>query len=117
VFVLDNSHLKSLAGKVSADFDYLVTLDNDSFPYAFSQLGHTIAPLERSNRVNYHFLMGCIYGDVIYHHGAVSRMAILWISADRDADERIHATLRDAAFQDLDYLIAVLRGQRRMTSA
>jgi hypothetical protein len=185
--LLERSHpgaLDYLARKASASFDFIVTVDNDSFPvrndwldvlvgaceggaavsgvyrdemapeiepfihvsglcvrprdllalnvsfgrgvapenehnqdvgqkitYAFSQSGRTIAPLERSNAVNYHFLMGGIYGDVIYHHGAGSRRAIFWTSADREADERIAAALRDAAFGDLDHLIAVLRGQ------
>jgi hypothetical protein len=81
--------------------------------YAFTQAGRTIAPLERSNRVNYHFLMGGIYGDVIYHHGAGSRRAIFWTSTDRDTDERVHTALRRAAFDDLDRLLAVLRGQAR----
>jgi hypothetical protein len=185
--LFERSHpgaLDYLARKVSSDFDYIVTLDNDSFPvrddwlevlvsecekgaavagvyrdemapaiqpfvhvsglcvrsrdlraldvsfgrgatpeiehnqdvgqkitYEFSQRGRTIGPLERSNRVNYHFLMGGIYGDVIYHHGAGSRRAIFWTSTDRDTDEHVHTTLRNAAFSDLDHLLAVLRGQ------
>jgi hypothetical protein len=78
--------------------------------YEFTRLGRTIAPLERSNSVNYHFLLGGIYGDVIYHHGAGSRRGRFWTSADHDTDERVNAALRDAAFKDLDHLIAVLRG-------
>ena len=185
--LLERSHpgaLDYLARRASADFDFIVTVDNDSFPvrddwldvlvsacqggaavsgvyrnemapeidpfihvsglcvrprelealdvsfgrgvdpeiehnqdvgqkitYAFGQAGRTIAPLSRSNTVNYHFLMGGIYGDVIYHHGAGSRRAIFWTSGDRETDERVHATLRSAAFADLDHLIAVLRGQ------
>jgi hypothetical protein len=185
--LLERSHpgaLDYLARKTAPDFDYLVTLDNDSFPvrndwldvlisgcekgaavagvyrdemapmiepfihvsglcvrpkelralkvsfgrrirpdaehnqdvgqkitWTFTQSGRTIAPLERSNKVNFHFLMGGIYGDVIYHHGAGSRRAIFWTSTDRATDERIHTALRDAAFTDLDHLLAVLRGQ------
>jgi hypothetical protein len=185
--LLERSHpgaLDYLARTVSADFDYLVTLDNDSFPvrddwldvlvgeceqgaavsgvyrnemapaiapfihvsglcvrrvdlralnvsfgegaqpqiehnqdvgqkitYEFTRLGRTIAPLQRSNALNYHFLMGGIYGDVIYHHGAGSRKGKFWTSTDRDADDQVNAALRDAAFKDLDHLIAVLRGQ------
>jgi hypothetical protein len=184
--LLERSHptaLDHLARKVPAGFDYIVTLDNDSFPvredwldvmigacedgaavsgvyrdemapaihpfihvsgfcarlrdvralnvsfgrelrrdgdynqdvgqkitYEFKRLGRTIAPLRRSNSVNYHFLIGGVYGDVIYHHGAGSRQAIFWTPSDRDADERVSATLRDVAFADLDHLIAVLRG-------
>jgi hypothetical protein len=170
--------LDYLANKISADFDYIVTLDTDSFPVRddwldvligackdgaalagvyrnemastihpfihvsglcisrrdfltldvsfarkisqdvgqniteeIQRLGHKIAPLERSNDVNFHFLVGGIYGDVIYHHGAGSRKAEFWTSTDLDADELISVALRDAAFQDLDHLIAILRGE------
>jgi hypothetical protein len=185
--LLERSHpsaLDYLASRVPVDFQYIVTLDNDSFPvredwlevlvseceqgatvsgvhrnemapdihpfihvsgfcvrrrdlqaldvsfghdlrqdvgynqdvgqkitYEFTRRGRTIAPLQRSNTVNYHFLIGGIYGDVIYHHGAGSRRASFWTPSDRAADERISATLRDAAFSDLDHLIALLRGQ------
>jgi hypothetical protein len=169
--------LDYLVGRVAPDFDYVITLDTDSFPVRddwldvlinacedgaavvgvyrdemapsirpfihvsglcvrrrdlcalrvsfarrrsqdvgqniteeFRRLGRKIVPLERSNRVNYHFLVGGIYGDVIYHHGAGSRNAEFWTSTDCDADELVSTALRDAAFRDLDHLIAVLRG-------
>ena len=79
--------------------------------YELLRRGRTIAPLKRSNEVNYHWVIGGIYGDVIYHQGAGSRNAIFHTSNDRRNDERIGAMLRDAAFEDLDHLIAVLRGQ------
>jgi hypothetical protein len=72
--------------------------------------GRTIAPLYRSNRVNFHFLIGGIYGDVIYHHGAGSRRPEFWTTSDLDGDDLIHTTLREAAFADVDHLVAVLRG-------
>jgi hypothetical protein len=170
--------LDYLAGKVSADFDYIITLDTDSFPVRddwldvligaceegatlagvyrnemastihpfihvsglcirprdfraldasfarkmsqdvgqniteeLRRLGRRIAPLERSNDVNFHFLVGGIYGDVIYHHGAGSRKAEFWTSTDLDADELVSVALRDAAFEDLDHLLAILRGE------
>jgi hypothetical protein len=170
--------LDYLVSRVSPDFDYIVTLDTDSFPVRddwlgvligacedgaaltgvyrdemaptirpfihvsglcvrrrdlralsvsfarrrsqdigqnvtdeLRRLGRKIAPLERSNQVNCHFLIGGIYGDVIYHHGAGSRKPEFWTSTDLDADERISIRLRDAAFQDIDHLIAVLRGE------
>jgi hypothetical protein len=176
--------LDHLAKRVPADFDYIVTLDTDSFPvrddwldvlvseceqgaavagvyrdelapkinpfvhvsglcirarelrdldvsfgkemrtadeynqepgqkitYELIRRGRKIAPLNRSNKVNCHWLIGGIYGDVIYHQGAGSRNAIFHTSNDRGTDERVGAALRDAAFQDLDHLIAVLRGQ------
>jgi hypothetical protein len=185
--LLERSHpsaLDYLAHKVAADFDYIVTLDNDSFPvrddwldvlvgeceqgaavagvyrdemapaiepfihvsglclrprdlralnvsfgrdarpeiehnqdvgqkitHEFTRLGRTIAPLRRSNEVNVHFLIGGIYGDVIYHHGAGSRKGMFWTSTDRQTDDRVNAALRAAAFADLDHLIAILRGQ------
>ncbi len=176
--------LDHLAAHVPADFDYIVTLDNDSFPvrdqwldvlvgacergaaisgvyrdemapaiapfihvsglcirprdlralnvsfgrdagpqiehnqdvgqritYELTLRGREISPLRRSNELNYHFLIGGIYGDVIYHHGAGSRKGKFWTSTDRENDDRVNAALRQAAFEDLDRLIAVLRGQ------
>lgn len=172
--------LDYLVSRVSPDFDYIVTLDTDSFPVRddwldvlldackdgatltgvyrnemaptirpfihvsglcvrrrdlraldvtfarkrsqdigqniteeFQRLGRKIIPLERSNGVNCHFLIGGIYGDVIYHHGAGSRKPEFWTSTDLDADEQVSVRLRDAAFQDLDHLIAVLRGETK----
>jgi len=185
--LLERSHpaaLDYLARKVPSDFDYIVTLDNDSFPvrddwlevlldgcergaalagvyrdemapeiapfihvsglcvrpgelralgvsfgreanpeiehnqdvgqritYELTRRDRTIAPLKRSNALNYHFLLGGLYGDVIYHHGAGSRKGRFWTSRDRDTDDRVNAALREAAFRDLDHLIAVLRGE------
>jgi hypothetical protein len=79
--------------------------------YEFKRLGRAIAPLERSNEVNFHFLIGGIYGDVIYHQGAGSRKAGFWTSTDRQSDQQIYDVLRDAAFRDLDHLLDVLRGR------
>jgi hypothetical protein len=185
--LLERSHpgaLDYLARKVAKEFDYVVTLDNDSFPvrddwldvlvgecergaalagvyrdemapeiapfihvsglciraadllaldvsfgagaspeiehnqdvgqritYELTRHGRTIAPLRRSNTLNVHFLMGGVYGDVIYHHGAGSRKGKFWTSTDRETDDRVNAALRDAAFKDLDHLVAVLRGE------
>jgi hypothetical protein len=184
---LERSHpaaLDYLARKVAADFDYIVTLDNDSFPvrgdwleilvgecekgaalagvyrdemapsiepfihvsglcirprdlrelnvsfgrdarpeiehnqdvgqritYELTRQGRTIAPLRRSNVVNVHFLIAGLYGDVIYHHGAGSRKGMFWTSTDRQTDDRVNAALREAAFKDLEHLIAILRGE------
>ena len=79
--------------------------------YEFLRAGRKIGPLKRSNKVNYHFLIGGIYGDVIYHHGAGSRPAKIRGQADIDADEKMKNTLREAAFRDIDHLVSVLRGQ------
>jgi glycosyl transferase family 2 len=83
--------------------------------YAWSQTvlsgGGRIAPLRRSNLVNHHFLMGGIYGDLVYHQGAGSRPAKFWRPTEAAGDEeRIRQQLRDRAFADLDGLISELRG-------
>ncbi len=46
---------------------------------------------------------------MIYHHGAGSRKPEFWTSTDLNADEQVSVKLRDAAFEDLDHLIEVLR--------
>lgn len=74
-----------------------------------------LSPLWRSNCYEAHFLMGGVYGDLVYHQGAGSRRARFHTSDpvhDR-RDERIRTTLRDAAFEDLDHLVAVLSGRAR----
>jgi hypothetical protein len=76
----------------------------------FDRSGRTIAPLKRSNALNFHFLIGGIYGNVIYHHGAGSRRPKFWTASDIEQNDRVSAVLRDAVFQNLDHLVAVLRG-------
>ena len=94
----------SFARKRSQDIGQNITEE-------FQRLGRKITPLERSNDVDCHFLIGGIYGDVIYHHGAGSRKPEFWTSTDLNLDEQVSVKLRDAAFQDLDHLIKVLRGE------
>jgi Glycosyl transferase family 2 len=72
--------------------------------------GGLIGRLRRSNTHNMHFLMGGVYGDLVYHHGAGSRHASFWTSFDTSADEAVRTALRDAAFRDLDGLIDFLTG-------
>jgi hypothetical protein len=76
--------------------------------------GGRIAPLRRSNKVNYHFLMGGVYGDLVYHQGAGSRRARFWTSRHEDAfaEEQTRLILRDRAFGDLDGLISELTSRR-----
>jgi hypothetical protein len=69
-----------------------------------------ISRLHRTNVRNMHFLMGGVYGDLMYHHGAGSRHAYFWTSFDPNADEAVRLALRDAAFADLDGLIDFLSG-------
>ena len=71
--------------------------------------GH-IAALRRSNKRNPHFLIAGLYGDLVYHHAAGSRPAWFYASDDQEEDERIRVQIRDAVFNDLDHLVAVLRG-------
>jgi hypothetical protein len=72
--------------------------------------GGRLSRLRRSNARNMHFLLGGVYGDLMYHHGAGSRHASFWTSFDPDADEAVRVALRDAAFRDLDGLIGFLTG-------
>jgi hypothetical protein len=72
-------------------------------------------PLRRSNVRNVHPLMGGIYGDLVYHHGAGSRRPLFWGNLSTGRDELARQVLRDAAFTDLSGLIAQLRGERPWT--
>jgi hypothetical protein len=73
--------------------------------------GRPVVGLRRSNERNAHFLIGGIYGDLVYHHAAGSRRAGFRTSTDPLEDERVRVLLREAAFCDFDHLVAVLRGQ------
>ncbi len=77
---------------------------------AVEQAGARASKLRRSNAFNAHFLMGAVYGDLVYHQGAGSRAPTF--SARRDAAhaESVRLALRDAAFQDLDMLVDALAG-------
>jgi hypothetical protein len=79
--------------------------------------GGRVSRLRRSNARDVHFLMGGIYGDLVYHHGAGSRHASFWTSTDRQADEEIRVALRDAAFNALDPLIDLLAGDSPLEEA
>jgi hypothetical protein len=78
---------------------------------AMQDAGRPLHPLRRSNARNLHFLLGGLYGDLIYHQGAGNRRARFWTSTDPETDERTRIALRDAAFRDVDRLIASLRGE------
>jgi hypothetical protein len=73
--------------------------------------GRDLYKLRRSNARNLHFLMGGIYGDMIYHQGSGSRLPKFWIPSDPVEDERARLILQTMAFADLDRLIAYLRGK------
>lgn len=70
-----------------------------------------VMAMRRTNARNAHFLLAGIYGDTVYHHGAGSRPAWFYASADQGQDERMRVLLREAAFHNFDHLIAVLRGE------
>ena len=72
--------------------------------------GGRISRLRRSNAWNPHFLMGGIYGDLVYHQAAGSRSARFRLTDESDDDEVLRCALRNAAFRDLDRLLAVLTG-------
>jgi hypothetical protein len=97
-------------GKYKQNADYTQDV-GQKITYELLHAGRQIAPLRRSNEVDFHFLMGGIYGDVIYHHGAGGRRASFRTDRDQTGNRRISDALREAAFEDIDHLIAVLRGQ------
>jgi hypothetical protein len=67
-----------------------------------------ITGLRRSNANNVHFLLGGVYGNLVYHHGAGSRKARFHTSTDTTEDERIRVKLRNAVFQNLDAVVEEL---------
>jgi hypothetical protein len=77
---------------------------------AVTDSGGRTSRLRRSNRHYVHFLMGALYGDLIYHQGAGSRAPLFSAESDFEQDEIVRTTLRDAAFSDLDSLLDVLAG-------
>jgi hypothetical protein len=78
---------------------------------AITDNGEKVAGLHRSNARNAHFLIGGLYGDLVYHHAAGSRAPVFWMTEGRGQDERVYKRLREAVFDDLDRVVAVLRGE------
>lgn len=76
--------------------------------------GGEISRLRRSNARNGHFLIGGLYGDLVYHQGAGSRNARFWArtGADDEAavNESIRIAFRDAAFSNAAVLVEYLAG-------
>ena len=73
--------------------------------------GEKVAGLRRSNARNAHFLIGGLYGDLVYHHAAGSRVPLFWLTEGVERDERVYKRLREAVFDDLDRVVAFLRGE------
>ena len=69
-------------------------------------------PLRRSNVRNVHPVMGGVYGDLIYHHGAGSRRPQFWGIPVSHRNDVVRERLRNAAFADLPQLVAELLGRR-----
>lgn len=78
--------------------------------FAVRERGQRIVGLARSNARDFHFLMGGVYGSLIYHQGAGGRHAKFWRATAVEEDDRVRMRLRDAAFSDLDGLIEELTG-------
>lgn len=72
--------------------------------------GGRVSRLYRSNQWNPHYVMGAIYGDLIYHQGAGSRSPIFNSGGSPERHESMRAALRDAAFGDIDRLVEALAG-------
>jgi len=72
--------------------------------------GERIAPLRRSNARNAHFLVGGVYGDLVYHHAAGSRVPIFRRSEGEERDVQVYRRLRTAVFDDADRVVGVLTG-------
>ena len=75
-----------------------------------------IFPLRRSNVNNFHRLMGGVYGDLIYHHGAGSRQQIsFWDEPGQAERSRVYDQTRDAAsellFTDYEQYLGWLQGK------
>jgi hypothetical protein len=73
--------------------------------------------LDRTNRVNHHFLIAGVYGNLIYHHGAGSRHARFWALKEapreaREQEERLKLDLQGRLFGDLDRFIEGLLSAR-----
>jgi hypothetical protein len=78
---------------------------------AVLERGKRVSRLRRSNVWEPHFLMGAVYGDLIYHQGAGSRAPMFSQESDADHDETVRLALRDTAFSGrLDDLVDVLAG-------
>lgn len=85
------------------DVGHLLTL-------AAEEAGGRTSRLYRSNRWDPHYLMGALYGDLIYHQGAGSRAPKFSGDSRKDDAELIRTALRNAAFTDLERMLDALAG-------
>lgn len=106
---------------LAARLDTLHRLDTSFRPVPGHDVGHKLtlaaedaggrtSQLRRTNVWNAHYLMGAVYGDLVYHQGAGSRNAQFQSDPGGEEVEALRAALRDAAFDDLDRLVGALTG-------
>ncbi len=77
--------------------------------------GEPLYGLLRSNKNQFHYLMGGVYGDLIYHHGAGSRKEITFWGEEKSEilkrrNKAINTALRNMLFDHPRPYIAWLRG-------
>lgn len=77
---------------------------------AAEAVGGRLSRLLRTNHWNPHYLMGAVYGDLIYHQGAGSRNPRFTGGGQSADHEAVREALRNAAFSDIDGLIDALTG-------
>ena len=75
-----------------------------------------VHPLRRSNHRNFHRLMGGIYGNAVYHHGAGSRPKVsFWdeeaTAASKARNRRINEIATHFLYNDYKGYMAYLRGE------
>lgn len=78
--------------------------------------GQRMHRLNRSNRHNFHRLIGGLYGDLVYHHGAGSRENILFWGEQDTSSNRLRNTLlgrisASLLMSDPENYLAWLRGE------
>ena len=102
-------------------FDYIAPCDQEphdtlsSFTDKVRELGLGVHKLRRSNLNQAHRLIGGIYGDLIYHHGAGSRPQVtFWDEPERKELLQANKDVRDRAvvalFSQYENYVAWLRG-------
>lgn len=87
-----------------------------SFTRRVGENNKQLFKLTRSNKNQLHYLMGGVYGDLIYHHGAGSRKGITFWGEDKSEflqrrNVAIHSALRSMLFNHEPQYLAWLMGQ------
>lgn len=87
------------------------------FTRAAQTVNLPVFPLRRSNVNNFHRLLGGVYGDLIYHHGAGARRQIsFWDEPKQTERSHLYDQMRDAAaerlFTDYEQFLGWLQGKQ-----